>query len=72
MARLARMFEPAVLEAWFKNSRFDEGPPLTLVLDGRMQCNWVRDRFGDRLRCAFGDDLAFSFQRERVRGDADA
>jgi hypothetical protein len=64
--RLVTMFEPAVLDAWFMGAQFHDGPPLRLILARPVQCNWVRDKFGDRLRRAFGDDMVFDFKRSEL------
>lgn len=65
-AKLVGLFEPTVLAAWFAGVRFREGPPLVIVLASRCKCSWVQDKFGDRLRRAFGDDLKFDYEREQV------
>jgi hypothetical protein len=62
--QLTKEFEPAQLAAWFGGVDFRDGPPLTIVLASRCKCSWVRDKFGDRLRRLFGDDLAFAYEPE--------
>lgn len=61
---LAKLFDDAVLQVWFAGASFRDGPPLAIVLSSRCKCNWVREKFGDRLRQAFGDDLTFDWDRE--------
>lgn len=61
--KLARLYTPLELQNWFGGHSFREGPPLTLVLAKPFQCNWVRDKWSDRLRRVFGDELAFDYAR---------
>jgi hypothetical protein len=60
---LDRLFGPIDLQNWFEGCHFREGPPLTIVLAKRFKRDWVRNKWSDRLRRAFGEELSFDYAR---------